>query len=109
GKSLPFGVLVEIRNVPQLRALIRQRLDEMVMSVADGSHREAGAEIEIAFAICRNEPAALAALEGDLGPGVGRNHSGSRVGDAHRKLLWFSRKISFSRAAMRGAKKKPPP
>ena len=99
GKALAFGVLIEVRNMPQLRALIRQRFDEMRMGVADRGHGDAGAEIEIALAVRRNEPAALASLESDLGPGVGRNHGGSRVGEVHRQLLVMSRENCLSRSA----------
>jgi hypothetical protein len=53
--------------------LPHQRLDKVGMGVPNRGHRNAGAEIEIALARGRNEPAALAALEGDVGPRVGRH------------------------------------
>src|SRR3984957_5900339 len=109
GIALAFGVLIEVRNVPELRALIRQRFDEMRMGVADRGHGDAGAEVEIALSGGRNEPAALASLESDLGPGVGRNHSGSRVGDTHRQLLVMSRETGLPRSACSRPKKNPRP
>src|ERR1700722_1887153 len=99
GIALAFRVLIEVRNVPQLRALLDQRLDEMRMSVADRGHGDAGAKVEVALAICRNEPATLASLESDLRPGVSRNHGGSRVGDDHRQLLVMSRETGLPRSA----------
>src|ERR1700722_18257557 len=69
-ETLPFGILIEVRNVPQFRALVRQRVDEMGMSVADRSHGDAGPEIKIALPGGGHEPAPLASLESDLGPGV---------------------------------------
>ena len=73
GVALAFRILVEVRHVPDLRALAHQGLDEVRMGVADRGHRDAGAEVEIALAGRRDEPAALAALEGDIGPRVGRH------------------------------------
>ena len=82
-EALAFGILVEVRNVPQLRALVDQGFDEVRMGVADRGHGDAGAEIEIALPARRHEPAALAALESDIGPRVGGNDGGSRVGGVH--------------------------
>jgi hypothetical protein len=39
------------------------------MGVAERVHRDAGRKIEIAIAIGRNQPAAFAALETEVGPG----------------------------------------
>ena len=55
-KALPFRILVEVRNVPQLRTLIRQGFDEVGMGVADRGHGDARAEIEIKLAGRRDEP-----------------------------------------------------
>ncbi len=82
-EALALGILIEVRNVPQFRALIYEGFDEVRMGVADRGHGDAGAEIEIAFPARRHEPAALAALESNIGPGVGGNDGGSRVGGVH--------------------------
>ena len=73
GEALALRILIEIRHVPELRALSHQGLDQMRMRVSDGGHRDAGAEVEVALARRRDEPAALSALEGDIGPRVGRH------------------------------------
>src|SRR3984957_8621889 len=79
------------------------------MGVPNRGHGDAGPKIEIALAIRRNEPAALASLESDLGPGVGRNHGGSRVGDAHRQLLVMSRETDLPRSVVVGQNKNAAP
>ena len=50
GKALALGILIEVRDVPELRALAGQSFDEVRMGVADRGHGDAGAEIEIALA-----------------------------------------------------------
>ena len=82
-KALALGILIEVRNVPQLRALVGQRLDEVGMGVTNRGDRDAGTEVEITLPGDRGEPAALAALESDIGPGIRRDHGGSRVGEGH--------------------------
>ena len=72
-EPLAFRVLVEVRHVPELRPLSGQRLDQVRMGVSDGGHRDAGAEVEIALARRRDEPAPLSTLEGDIGPRVSRH------------------------------------
>ena len=109
GETLPLGILIEVRNVPEFRALVRQRFDKMRVGVADRSDSDARAEIEIALAIGRNEPAALASLESDLGPSVSRNHGGSRVGEAHPQLLVLSRENWSLETGHAGAEIKTPP
>ena len=73
GEPLAFRVLIKVRDVPKLRALTDQGLDEVRMRMADRGHRDAGAEVEVTLARARDEPAALASLEGDLGAGVSRD------------------------------------
>src|ERR1700677_3292024 len=109
GKALPLGILVQVRNMPEFRALSRQRFDEVRMGVADRGHGDARAKIEIALPGRRNEPAALASLESDLGRGVSRNHGGSRVGDAHRQLLVMSRETGLPRSVAVGRNKNAAP
>ncbi len=41
------------------------------MRMAERRDRNAAAEIEIALALRRNEPSAFAALEGEIGAGIG--------------------------------------
>ena len=56
GVKLALRGLIEVRDVPELRALARQRLDHVRMRMADGGDRDAGAEVEIALA-GRSKPA----------------------------------------------------
>jgi hypothetical protein len=53
--------------VPQLARLSAQGLDQMRMRVAETIDRDAGAEIEVALALARDQPHALPPLEGDIG------------------------------------------
>ena len=71
GKPFAFRILVQVRDVPELRALTGQRLHHMGMGVSDRGHRNAGAEVEIAFAGRRDQPAPLSTLEGDVCARVG--------------------------------------
>ena len=66
---LAVRALEQVRHVPELRRLLLQRLDQMRMRVAERIHRNAGGEVEIALAIGRDQPGALAALEAEIGPG----------------------------------------
>ena len=72
-QTLAFRDLEEIGGVPELAGLGRQRLDEMRMGMAERGHGDAGAEIEIALARRRRQPAAVAALESDVGSRVDRH------------------------------------
>jgi hypothetical protein len=69
--------------VPELLRLLAQRLDEMRMRVTERVHRHAGREIEIALTVRRDEPSALASLEGEIGAGIGgqemRSHDPSNA------------------------------
>ena len=62
--------------MPELGALARQRLDEMGMRIAERGDRDAAAEIEIALAVGRGQPAAFALLEGDVGARINRHDRG---------------------------------
>ena len=83
GETFAFGILVQVRDVPELRALTGQRLHHVGMGVSDGSHRDSGPEVEIAFARRRDEPAPLSALEGDVCARIGRNDRRSRLNGIH--------------------------
>ncbi len=72
-QTLAVGHLEEVGGVPELAGLGRQRLDEMGMGIAERGHGDAGAEVEIALAGRRRQPAAVAALEGDVGSRVDRH------------------------------------
>ena len=70
--------------MPELGALRLQRLDEMRMAVAQRDHRDARAEIQIAFTRRRRQPATVATLEGDVGAGISRYDRGRHVLGCHQ-------------------------
>jgi hypothetical protein len=67
-------VLIQVRQVPNLGGLARQRLDEMGMRMAERVDRDAGPEIEIASPIGRDEPGALSVVEGEIGASIDRQN-----------------------------------
>ena len=58
--------------MPELLRLLGQRRDQMRMRMAERVDRDAAAEIEIALALRRGEPSALASLESEVGTRIGR-------------------------------------
>ncbi len=64
--ALGFRNLVEIGDVPQLLRLRGQRLDQMRMRMAERVDGDAGGKIEIAVAVGRRQPYALAPLESEV-------------------------------------------
>ena len=66
---LAVRALEQVRHVPEPRGLILQRRHQRRVAVAERVHRDAGGEIEIALAVGCDQPAALAALETEIGPG----------------------------------------
>ena len=70
--ALGFGNLIEIGDVPYLLRLLGQSRDKLRMSVTQGVDRNAGREIEIAIAVCRNEPSAFAPLKSEVDARIGR-------------------------------------
>src|SRR5262249_40517652 len=64
---------IKIGGVHQRGDLLLHRGHDMRMAVADGGHRNAGAEIEIAFARFIPNLAALAARQTQLKPAIGRD------------------------------------
>ena len=72
-RAKPFRLrnLEKIGDVPELLALLGQRLDEMGMGMADADDGNAGAEIEIFLAVRRVEPGALAPLESEIEARIG--------------------------------------
>ena len=103
----------KVRRVPDLLALLGQRLDEMGMRIAQRRDRDAAAEIEISRAVGVREPGPFTFLEGDVGARIGRQngrdqgiHSGKQDPDrdsdpekesAARKGRHHDVKCSFSR------------
>ncbi|MGY3078661.1 hypothetical protein ACVWZZ_005069 [Bradyrhizobium sp. LM6.10] len=69
GELLAIRALEQVRHVPELRGLLLQRFDQRGMGMAERVHRDTRGEIEIALAIGRNQPAAFAALETEVGSG----------------------------------------
>jgi hypothetical protein len=72
-EPLAFGHLEQVRGVPEFAALFDQRLHQVGMRMPDGIDCDAGAEIEIAVACRRGQPATVATLERDVGPSISRN------------------------------------
>ena len=71
----------QVRHVPKPCRLLLQRRDQMRMRMAQRIHRDAGGEIEIALAVGRDQPGALAALEPEIHPGeYGKQMRGCAVG-----------------------------
>ena len=68
-EPLAIRALEQVRHVPQLGGLLLQCRDQMRMRMAERIDRDAGGEIEIALAIGRDQPRALAALETEIDPG----------------------------------------
>src|SRR5262249_52243914 len=68
-EALAVRTLEQVRHVPELGRLLLERCDQMRMRMAQRVHGNAGGEIEIALAIRGDKPAALAALEAEIGPG----------------------------------------
>ena len=58
--------------MPELLGLLGDRLDQMRMGVAERVDRHARGEIEIALAVGRDQPSALAPLEGEVDARIGR-------------------------------------
>ena len=72
GQPLAFRDAIEVGDVPELLRLLGERLDQMRMRVAERIDRDAGGEIEIAVAVGRDQPDALAPLEGEVDTRIGR-------------------------------------
>src|SRR3954467_6857357 len=62
--------------MPQLGGLVGQRCDKMRMRVTERIHRDAAAEIEDAATIGRDQPGAIASLEGEVSASVDRQNGG---------------------------------
>ena len=72
GQPLALGDAVEIGNMPDLAGLLGDRLDQVRMGMAERVDRHARREVEVAVAVGRDEPRALAALERKIDARVGR-------------------------------------
>ena len=74
GQPLLIGDAVEVGDMPQHASLPGQRIDQMGMAVAEAVHRDAGREIQISSPVGGEEERALAPLERDIGPRIGRHN-----------------------------------
>ena len=72
GQPLAFRDAVQVGDVPELLGLLGQRLDQMRMGVAERVDRDAGGEIEVALAVGRDQPGALAPLESEVDARISR-------------------------------------
>ena len=68
-KSFAVGALEQVGHVPELGRLLLQRLHQMRMRMAKRIDSDAGGEVEVAIAIGRDQPRALATLESKIDPG----------------------------------------
>src|SRR5205807_10227116 len=66
--------LIEVRAMPELLGLLDHRLDEMRMRVAEHGDGDAAREIEVLLAVVGKEVGALAPLESEIIPSVGRQN-----------------------------------
>jgi len=71
-QALLLGDLEQVRGVPELLTLLDQRLDEIGVAMAQGGDRDAAREIEVLPAVGGEEVSALAPLERQFVPGIGR-------------------------------------
>ena len=72
GNAFSLGHLVEVGNVPDFLRLRGQRGDHVRMRVPQRIDRDAGGEVEIALAVGRDKPDALASLESKVCTRIGR-------------------------------------
>ena len=71
GKAPALRDLVEVGDVPQLGALLLQRLHQVGVGVAERVHRDARREVEESSPVRREEIGAFAALESEVGARIG--------------------------------------
>jgi hypothetical protein len=71
-EALLAGDVVQVGHVPDLFRLLRQRLDEMRMRMAERGDGDATREVEITLARLRKEKGSLAPREGQSAAGIGR-------------------------------------
>ena len=71
GEPLALGNAEQVGDVPQLLRLRGDRLDELRVGMAERIHGDAAGEVEIALAVGRRQPSALAPLESEVDPRVG--------------------------------------
>ena len=72
GEPFAFRNAIEIGDVPELFRLLGQRRNQMRMRMAKRVDRDAGGEIEIARAVDRRQPDAIAPLESEIDSWIGR-------------------------------------
>ena len=70
--ALGLRNFVEVGNVPHLLRLFGESGDELRVGVPERVHRNAGGEIEIAIAVGRDEPNALAPLKSKVDARISR-------------------------------------
>ena len=110
GQPLALRDAVEVGDVDDLLGLLGDRLDHLRMRMAERIDRDAGGEIEIAVAVGRGQPDALAPLESEVDPRVGWQHMRLRCHDRsprYRKYAEMNRaaspggtiRLSYFRAA----------
>ena len=85
GEPLALLDPIEVGDVNDLLGLLGDRFHQARMRVAERVDGDAGAEIEVALAAGREQPAALAPLEGDVDARVGRHHVRLRHSDGSPK------------------------
>ena len=66
GQTFRLRDFEQIGGVPNFRALLMERLNEMRVAIAERRHRDAATEIEKPLAGRRGQPGAIALLEGEI-------------------------------------------
>jgi len=74
GEALLAGDAEEVRDVPELLALLDQRRDEMRVRVAEHGDRDAAGEIEIAATVRRRQIGAFAFFKDEIVPSISRQY-----------------------------------
>ncbi len=88
GELVAIRALEQVRHVPQFCRLLLQRRDQVRMAMAQGIHRDARGEVEIAIAIGGDQPRALTAFEAEIDPGEdGEQMRRGAVGHGHHLRL----------------------
>src|SRR5437899_1973958 len=75
GQFLAVAYAIEVGGMPELGALLGQRLDQGGMAVAQRIHGDTGREVDETSAVRRVEIVALSAFEHDVLATVRRHHS----------------------------------
>ena len=83
-QSLLLRNFVEVRDMPELLRLLRQRIQHHRVGMAEGRDRDPGAKVEKTATVLFDQPGAFSFDEMQRGTGIGRQN-----GRDHRVILWL--------------------